>query len=122
MDQKTMTIKCIRCGKQYLLMEMVMDASGKGMACRSCAGLPPKGQVKAPEVRRSQAREMFSKPTSPKSSSGKYACSNCKYRFSSSKPLSEISCPYCGSRRVSTPAENSADALLQSAGSREYDF
>ena len=116
MDQKTMTIKCIRCQKQYLLMEMVMDASGKGMACRACAGLAPK------EQKSSTIREQFARPKTPQKSSGKYACSNCKYRFSSSKPASEVSCPYCGSRRLSTAAENSADALLRDASGKEYDF
>lgn len=114
-----MLIKCVRCNKQHLLMEMVMDASGKGMACRPCAGLQPVGQKAAPKP---SIREQFSRPKTAKASSGKYACLNCKYRFSSSKPLAEIGCPYCGSRRISTPQQNSADALLRDASGREYDF
>jgi DNA-directed RNA polymerase subunit RPC12/RpoP len=121
MDQKTMTLKCFRCQKQFLLLEMVMDASGKGMSCRACAGLPPKGE-KAKPAAASRARQMFSKPSSPKNSNGKYACMNCRFRFSSSKPIDQIICPYCGSRRISTPSQNSADALLRDASGREYDF
>jgi DNA-directed RNA polymerase subunit RPC12/RpoP len=65
---------------------------------------------------------MFSKPKSPQASRGKYACANCKYRFSTSKPLSETSCPYCGSRRVTTMDELSADKLIHDATRREFDF
>jgi DNA-directed RNA polymerase subunit RPC12/RpoP len=97
-------------------MEMVMDASGKGMVCRACAGLAPK------EQKPSTIRQQFARPKTAQKSSGQYACGNCKYRFSSSKPASEVSCPYCGSRRLSTAAQNSADALLKQAGSKEYDF
>jgi DNA-directed RNA polymerase subunit RPC12/RpoP len=98
------------------MMQMVMDASGKGMVCRPCAGLAPK------EQKTSTIRQQFARPKSAKESSGKYACANCKYRFSSSKPGSTISCPYCGSRRLSTAAQNSADALLRDASGKEYDF
>ncbi len=140
MDQKTMTIKCVRCGKQYLLLEMVMDSSGKGMACRPCAGLAPLGQkapklnVHSPATARamearaegrtttSSIREQFAKPKSPKSSAGKYACLNCRYRFTSSKGPDMLSCPYCGSKRISSPEENSADAILRDSGKRDYDF
>ena len=119
MDQKTMTIKCFRCQRQHLLLEMVMDASGKGMVCRPCAGLPPKdGKASAKPT----IREQFARPKTPSRSNGKYACTNCKYRFSSSNPLDTLACPYCGSRRVSSPDQNSADALIKSAGSREFDF
>ena len=98
---------------------MVMDASGKGMVCRPCAGLAPK---RAESSTHMTAREQFAKPKSPALSKGRYACSNCRFRFSSAKPVDHVSCPYCGSRRISTPEENSADALLKAAGSRDYDF
>jgi len=116
MDQQTITLKCFRCGKPGRVLEMVMDASGKGMVCRPCAGLKPDGRPT------SAAREMFTKPKSPNASRGKFACMNCKFRFSSSKPLDQVSCPYCGSRRINTPEQASADALLREAGGREYDF
>jgi DNA-directed RNA polymerase subunit RPC12/RpoP len=119
MDQKTMTIKCFRCQKQFLLLDMVMDASGKGMDCRPCAGLKPK-ESGAPV--KSTIREQFAKPKNPRSSNGKFACENCKFRFSSSKPMDQLSCPYCGSRRISTPEAHSADALLRDSSTREYDF
>jgi DNA-directed RNA polymerase subunit RPC12/RpoP len=126
MDQKTMTIKCFRCGKQHLLLEMVMDSSGKGMVCRPCAGLPPRGTPGAKPVAAASTppsvRERFERPKSPKSSSGKYACLNCRYRFSSSKSFDQIACPYCGSKRISSPEESSADAILRDAGKRDYDF
>jgi DNA-directed RNA polymerase subunit RPC12/RpoP len=120
MDQQTMTIKCFRCGKQHRMLEMVMDASGKGMVCRQCAGLEPK--TKTAPIPRSTIREQFARPANPASSRGKFACMTCKFRFSSSKALDQIICPYCGSRRISTPEENSADSLLRDAGKREYDF
>jgi DNA-directed RNA polymerase subunit RPC12/RpoP len=107
-----MTLKCFRCGKNARMLDMVMDASGKAMVCRSCAGLQPK----------SAARERFEKPKTAAASRGKFACLNCKFRFASSKSETELMCPYCGSRRISRPEENSADALLRDAGSREYDF
>jgi DNA-directed RNA polymerase subunit RPC12/RpoP len=124
MDQKTMMIKCFRCGKQHLLLEMVMDVSSKGMVCRPCAGLPPVGSPRAaPSTPKpSTIREQFARPKNPRSSAGKYSCTNCKYRFSSNKPLDQISCPYCGSKRISTPEESSADAILRDAGRRDYDF
>jgi len=121
MDQKTMTLKCFRCGKQHPLLEMVMDISGKGMVCRQCAGLKPK-DTPPQATPKPSIREQFARPKTPHKSDGKYACNNCKFRFSSNKPLDQVSCPYCGSRRISTPAENSADALLRAAGSREFDF
>jgi DNA-directed RNA polymerase subunit RPC12/RpoP len=127
MDQKTMMIKCFRCGKEHLLLQMVMDASGKGMVCRPCAGLAPKEGAKAqPSIpatpSRPSIREQFARPKNPRESRGKYACDNCKFRFPSSKPMDQIACPYCGSRRISTPEQNSADALLRDAGGKEYDF
>jgi DNA-directed RNA polymerase subunit RPC12/RpoP len=126
MDQKTMTIKCFRCGKQHLLLDMVMDASGRGMVCRPCGGLPPKREPGAPRPvtpeQKSSIREQFARPKSPRTSSGKYSCNNCKYRFTSNKPFEQISCPYCGSKRISTPEESSADAILRDAGQRDYDF
>lgn len=124
MDQKTMMIKCVRCGKQHLLLEMVMDSSGRGMACRPCAGLPPRGEKAAPPAPKpaSTIREQFARPKSPRASSGKYACTNCKYRFTSSKAFDQIICPYCGSKRISSPEESSADAILRDAGRRDYDF
>ena len=125
-----MMIKCLRCNTQHLLLEMVMDSSGKGMTCRQCAGLPPKREVAtakksvAPEsnAQPSSIREKFARPKSPQKSSGKFACLNCRYRFSSSQGPDMISCPYCGSKRISTPEENSADAILRDAGNRDYDF
>jgi DNA-directed RNA polymerase subunit RPC12/RpoP len=33
-----------------------------------------------------------------------------------------VVCPYCGSRRIMTPEQNTADSLIKAAGSREYDF
>jgi DNA-directed RNA polymerase subunit RPC12/RpoP len=112
-------MKCFRCGHEQRVLEMVMDPSRKGMICRPCAGLAPKpGMTAAPKG----VREQFARPKNPKTSSGKFACLNCKYRFGSSKTLDQVACPYCGSKRISTPAENSADALLKQAGGREYDF
>jgi len=124
MDQKTMMIKCFRCGKQHLLLEMVMDVSGRGMVCRPCAGLPPRGQKPASSTPApsSTIRDQFARPKNPRSSSGKYSCTNCKYRFTSNKALDQIMCPYCGSKRISTPEESSADAILRDSGRRDYDF
>ena len=114
-----MTIKCFRCSKQHLMMEMVMDASGKGMVCRPCAGLKPKEPAQATKP---SVRQQFERPKSPQASRGKYGCENCKFRFSSSKSMDQVSCPYCGSRRISAPEEHSADALLRDSGGRDYDF
>jgi DNA-directed RNA polymerase subunit RPC12/RpoP len=121
MDQKTMTLKCFRCGRQQLVLDMVMDASGKGMVCRPCAGLKPKGGTEEPQTI-SSIREQFARPKTAKQSSGKFACTNCKFRFSSSKAFDQISCPYCGSRRVAKPEEVSADALIRDASRTDYDF
>jgi len=112
MDQETMTIKCFRCQRQQLLLSMVMDASGKGMVCRSCAGLSPGKNT--PRVAPVKAEKTLS--------SGKYQCGTCKYRFASSKSAEQMICPYCGGRNLTTPAENSADALLRDAGRKDYDF
>ncbi len=129
-----MMIKCLRCNTQHLLLEMVMDSSGKGMVCRQCAGLPPKREVATAQKSYgkeslagsskgpSTIRDQFAKPKSPQKSSGKFACLNCRYRFSSSQGPDMISCPYCGSKRISSPEENSADAILRDAGKRDYDF
>gem|GEM_PF-5889774 len=126
-----MMIKCIRCCKSGLLLEMVMDASGRGMSCRTCAGLPPKREVatakKSPiapttTATPSRAREMFTRPKSPQSSRGKYACGNCKYRFSTGKSADQAACPYCGRRRIQTMDEVSADALLRDATRKEFEY
>lgn len=122
MDQQTMTLKCFRCQTQHRVLDMVMDASGKGMVCRPCAGLPPKGAKVAAPTPKPSIREQFAKPKNPSASRGKYSCLNCRFRFPSSKSPDQLTCPYCGSRRISTPEQNSADALIQQAGSREYDF
>lgn len=118
MDQKTMTLKCIRCGGQQRMIDMVMDASGRGMACRPCAGLAPK-KVDTP-FGRAEPRQATRKVQD--GARQRYTCTDCKYRFMSSKPLTGLVCPYCGGRRIATAKETSANALLSASLDRRYEF
>lgn len=101
MDQKNITLKCFRCGGQHPVLSMVVDASGKGMACRPCAGLAPRGDGRRPR---------FSRTPEPRRS---YQCKDCQYKFNSSKPVGDVICGYCSSENVVLRKEVSASALLR---------
>lgn len=76
---------------------MVMDASGKGMTCKSCAGLAPREPLQS-------KREVLQRR--------RYKCMDCKYNFRSSKPKKEVVCGYCGSSKIATETQMQADRLL----------
>jgi DNA-directed RNA polymerase subunit RPC12/RpoP len=110
MEKDAITQKCARCGKQRRVLEMVMDASGKGMACRACVGLNPGAAKSAPKSAPvAEAREG-------------YTCADCNYKFKSAKSPGIVVCGYCGSARVVSSRQSSADSILHQAGASRYEL
>ncbi len=128
MDQQTMTMQCARCKKTNRMLDMVVDASKRGMVCRTCAGLPPKSSPRAmPATERTIANVTKPSTVGPTGRSrdtpgrNKYACTACNYRFGSSKDKTNLHCPYCGSASVENDLKSSAQALISSSLGRGFD-
>ncbi|MBR9700658.1 hypothetical protein GOV11_02230 [Candidatus Woesearchaeota archaeon] len=109
MEQEEITGKCIRCYKLVPILEMVVDASGKGMTCRPCAGLSPEEKKEPVPTKKKEPGKQL-----------RYTCGDCKFAFSSVRQANDVTCGYCGSRNILTERESSAQAMLDDVAKRRF--
>ncbi len=100
MENRKITMKCYKCGKQYTTDQMRYDPEKQGiLVCKGCLTKKP-----------TTAQSSFKPKEGEKSV--KYYCIKCNYRFERRKGVDVPACPYCG-RSDTITTKTDAESILK---------
>jgi protein-arginine kinase activator protein McsA len=121
------TAVCRACGRKVKIDQLQFDSKTKTYVCSSChaknnPSLAPISKTVKPTASVTNTAgaakpTIFGKPA--KEVLVKYACPNCKFRFSRKREKEVSSCPYCGGNKVEE-VTNDAQKILKD--SDNYNF
>jgi DNA-directed RNA polymerase subunit RPC12/RpoP len=109
-------VVCRACGRKVKMEQVQYDPVQKGYVCSSChakahPSLPPLSKTKPAGAAKPS---IFAKTGSAKEEVIKYACHECKYRFTKKKDKPATKCPYCGGTKFEEVTNDAAKILEDS--------
>ena len=107
-DKNTdVTIKCFKCGNQFLMDSMRMDVDGRNLVCRYCLDRRP--------VPMNEVKILPQRPKPGKEERMiEYFCKDCRYNFKRAEKIVVEKCPYCG-HASSIMQKGSTDKIIADA-------
>ncbi|MFA6072965.1 MAG: hypothetical protein WC758_02550 [Candidatus Woesearchaeota archaeon] len=105
-------VLCRACGRQVRMEQVTFDSIKKVYVCNTCNS---RAHTTATSLTKSKTQDV--KPSifgtkEEKEVIIKYACPNCKYRFSKKKGKETTKCPYCGGSKLEE-VSNQASKILE---------
>ncbi len=113
------TAVCRACGRKVKIDQLQFDSKTKTYICTACHARANPSMVPISRAAKPATNTTnMTKPTifgkSAKDGLVKYACPNCKFRFSRKREKEVSSCPYCGGTKVEEVTNDAAKILKDS--------
>lgn len=114
------TVVCRACKRPVNMNQVTFDSDKKAYVCNSCHSKSTPSMATASKTKTvSEKPGIFGGKVAVKEATKKYACPNCKYKWTRPKDKPVTQCPYCGGKKFEE-VSNEASKILED--SDKYDF